>query len=459
MGLGKTLQVISLLLQLKFSRNKAEKGDAPAPSLLIMPTSLLGNWQREIVRFAPDLKLLIAHRSMSDSDTLKQVAKDPKGELSGFDVVATTYGLARRAKWLADVNWRLVILDEAQAIKNAGAAQSKAIKAIPSGGRIILSGTPVENHLGDLWSLFDFCSPGLLGTTAQFKTFVKADDERQRLRRISAVRQLIRPYVLRRMKTDPHIVPDLPAKTEMRVDCGLTQRQAALYAEVTSDLQRAVDMATGIQRRGMVLAALMQLKQICNHPALYLKQTEFDIAASGKFTELATVCQTLIEKQEKVLVFTQFQSMCEPLSKFLAGIFGRDGLVLTGKTPSARRTNLVAEFQQAAGPPFFVVSVKAGGTGLNLTQASHVVHFDRWWNPAVEDQATDRAFRIGQQRNVLVHKFVCRGTLEEKIDDLLHSKKELSRELFAGDGEINLTEMSTDQLLEFVSLDVNKATQ
>lgn len=458
MGLGKTIQVIALLLQMKFGGNGSNPDDAP-PSLLILPTSLLGNWQREVERFGPDLKMLVAHRSACDASRLKAIAKDPSDELFGYDLVATTYGLARREKWIEDMKWNLVILDEAQAIKNAGAAQTKAIKKIPSRGRILLSGTPVENHLGDLWSLFDFCSPGLLGTAAQFKRFVNAKDERQRSARLAAVRRLIQPYVLRRMKTDPRIVPDLPAKTEMRVDCGLTKAQTALYRAVTDELEQALEVAAGIQRRGMVLGALMQLKQICNHPALYLKQSNYDQTASGKYTELRSICETILEKQEKVLIFSQFQSMCEPLSNFLADVFGRKGLILTGRTVTKKRSQLVEMFQAESGPPFMVISVKAGGTGLNLTQASHVVHFDRWWNPAVEDQATDRVFRIGQKRNVLVHKFVCRGTLEEKIDDIIRGKKELSRELFGGDksGEISLTEMSNDQLLNFVALDLEKA--
>lgn len=490
MGLGKTIQVLALLLQIKERQEgKAQNvrtsgsqkrgstvwgsGNArgkltgkgtvhthasPGPSLLIVPTSLLGNWQREVSRFAPDLRLFIAHGSCTDADTLKRVSADPSAELACYDLVATTYGLARTATWLSNTQWRLVILDEAQAIKNSGSAQSKAIKKIPSLGRIILTGTPVENHLGDLWSLFDFCAPGLLGSAKEFQKFAASNDEPERSRRLTAIRKLIRPYFLRRLKTDPHVVPDLPDKIETRVDCGLTPTQAALYQQITAELTCSLDDASGIQRRGMVLAAIMQLKQICNHPALYLKQAQFPHQSSGKFTELQALCDLIVEKQEKVLVFTQFQSMCEPLQQFLRQVFGCDGLLLTGKTPAAKRGKLVAAFQNDLGPPFFVISVKAGGTGLNLTQACRVVHFDRWWNPAVEDQATDRAFRIGQKRNVLVHKFVCRGTLEERIDELIQSKKKLSQELFTQDGELNLTEMSNDQLMQFVSLDLTKAT-
>jgi non-specific serine/threonine protein kinase len=468
MGLGKTIQVISLLLQLKQRKSVQPAGshgtksarqaaETPGPSLLVVPTSLLGNWKREVDRFAPDLKLFVAHRSVTDAETLAQVAGNPRRELERFDLVAITYGLARNAPWLTEANWRLVILDEAQAIKNAGAAQSRALKKIPARGRVMLTGTPVENHLGDLWSLFDFCSPGLLGTAAEFKKYVKASDERERSQRLAAIRNLIRPYVLRRMKTDPDVAPDLPAKTEIRVDCGLSPRQAALYAQIVDELKQSLDSASGIRRRGMVLAALMQLKQICNHASLYLKHANFAAADSGKYSELQAIAETLAEKQEKMLVFSQFQSMCGPLADFLGGVFQRSGLVLTGKTTPAQRSKWVAEFQEESGPPFFVISVKAGGTGLNLTQACHVVHFDRWWNPAVENQATDRAFRIGQKRNVMVHKFVCRGTMEERIDELIESKKNLSRELFDKEGELNLTEMSDQQLLRFVALDLNKA--
>lgn len=455
MGLGKTLQVISLIALLRKRRRAKRDGDSPC--LIVLPTSLLGNWQREFAKFAPQLQLLVAHRSVADADELKALESNPAKGVAGKDVVLVTYGAIRNAKWLAQIQWQLIVLDEAQAIKNSGSQQARAIKAIPAHNRIVMTGTPVENHLGDLWSLFDFSSPGLLGTAAEFKRFVAPKDERQRAQNLAALRRLIRPYVLRRMKTDPSIVPDLPSKTEMRVDCNLSAAQAALYRQVVQDLEQSLELASGIKRHGLVLATLMQLKQICNHPALYLKTEEFDSRESGKYLELRRLCEDIAAKQEKVLVFSQFQSMCEPLSDFLQQVFGRSGLVLTGKTSAKARSQLVHEFQQPFGPPFFVISVKAGGTGLNLTEACHVVHFDRWWNPAVEDQATDRAFRIGQLRNVLVHKFVTAGTLEERIDDLIQSKKQVSRELFDDSGELNLTEMSDEQLLRFVSLDIHKA--
>ena len=456
MGLGKTLQVISLIALLK--QQQAASREQPAPCLIVIPTSLLGNWQREFAKFAPQLRVFVAHRSEASVEELNKIASDPEKHLASADVVVVTYGAIRNAKWLCQIKWKLMVLDEAQAIKNSGSLQTKAIKAIPARSRMIMTGTPIENHLGDLWSLFDFSSPGLLGSAAEFKRFVSSKDDRQRSQHLAALRKLIQPYVLRRMKSDPSIVPDLPAKTEMRVDCNLTATQAALYRQVVADLEKALDVATGIQRRGLVLGTLMQLKQICNHPALYLKGKPFVTKESGKFAELQRLCEDFGEKQEKVLIFSQFQTMCEPLNEFLTEVFGRPGLVLTGKTSAKARGQLVAEFQQPFGPPFFVISVKAGGTGLNLTEACHVVHFDRWWNPAVEDQATDRAFRIGQKRNVLVHKFVTAGTLEERIDDLIQSKKQLSRQMFDDTGEVNLTEMSDDQLLRFIALDLNKAT-
>lgn len=456
MGLGKTLQVISLIALLK--KQSVDSRRATPPCLIVIPTSLLGNWQRELEKFAPQLRVLIAHRAVTSLEELKALEANPQSHLADHDVVIVTYGAIRKAKWLAEITWRLLILDEAQAIKNAGSQQTRALKGLPARCRLIMTGTPIENHLGDLWSLFDFSSPGLLGTPTEFKRFVSSKDEQQRNRRLASLRKLVQPYVLRRMKTDPRIVPDLPDKTELRVDCSLSSVQAALYSKVFEELKTSLEIATNMQRRGLVLATLMQLKQICNHPALYVKGLPFDAKESGKYAELQRLCESIAEKQEKVLIFSQFQSMCDPLSQFLNEVFGRPGLVLTGKTSAKARGQLVAAFQEPFGPPYFVISVKAGGTGLNLTEACHVVHFDRWWNPAVEDQATDRAFRIGQKRNVMVHKFVTSGTLEERIDDLLRSKKAMSRQILDDSGEVNLTEMPDDQLLRFIALDLNKAT-
>ncbi len=454
MGLGKTIQIIDLLLQ----RKRAAGGKCRGPSLLVVPASLIGNWRQELARFAPSLTVFFAHRSETTVDLLDRVAADPLRELAKFDLVITTYGLVRRQDWLTKTQWSLAVLDEAQAIKNAGSAQTKSVKKLAAAGRIVLTGTPVENHLGDLWSLFDFCCPGLLGSATQFKQFVKRLSKQQNSQAFGSLRRLVRPYILRRMKTDPAIVPDLPDKTEMRTECGLSKKQAALYERAVQELAERLRTADGIARRGLVLSTLMQLKQICNHPDQYLASTAFLPDQSGKFERLAMLCEPIAERQEKALVFTQFQSLTQPLADYLATVFGRAGLVLHGGTPVRKRGELVRSFQDEAGPPFFVVSLKAGGSGLNLTAASHVIHFDRWWNPAVENQATDRAFRIGQKRNVLVHKFVCRGTVEERIDEMLTSKQAVADQLLSEEGEIRLTELSNEELLRFVSLDIGRAT-
>ena len=430
------------------ARAEAGGGQQPGagPNLLVVPASLVGNWRQELARFAPSLRIFFAHRSECDQADLDRVAHDPNGTLAAFDVVVTTYGMVRRQEWLQQVRWSLVMLDEAQAIKNPSSAQARCVKKLAGTSRIVLTGTPVENHLGDLWSIFDFCCPGLLGTSGQFKQFVKRLNQRQEAEAFGGLRRLVRPYILRRLKTDPAIVPDLPEKTEMRVECGLSKKQAALYERAVDDLARRLKQADGMARRGLVLAVLMQLKQICNHPAQYLNGASFPPADSGKFERLRLLCEPIAERQEKALVFTQFQSLTQPLADFLATVFGRPGLVLHGGTPVRKRTELVRTFQDEQGPPFFVISLKAGGSGLNLTAASHVVHFDRWWNPAVENQATDRAFRIGQKRNVLVHKFVCRGTVEERIDAMIRDKQAVADSVLNQESEALLTEMSDDEV-------------
>jgi non-specific serine/threonine protein kinase len=454
MGLGKTIQVIDLLLQRRREGRPAGRG----PSLLVVPASLVGNWKQELDRFAPTLRVFHAHRSECDADALAHVAADPRRALADFDAVVTTYGLVWRSDWLRGVAWQLVVLDEAQAIKNASTAQTRAVKQLDAAARIVLTGTPVENHLGDVWSLLDFCCPGLLGSATQFKKFAKGLNQQQDAQAFGALRRLVRPYILRRMKTDPAIVPDLPDKTEMRVDCNLAKKQAVLYERAVKELERRLKSADEMARRGIVLSTLMQLKQICNHPSQYLNEAVFRPRDSGKFERLAAICRAIIARQERVLVFTQFQTLTGPLAEYLAGVFGRPGLVLHGGVPVGKRKELVRQFQADGGPPFFVISVKAGGTGLNLTAASHVVHFDRWWNPAVENQATDRAFRIGQKKNVLVHKFVCRGTVEERIDAMLADKQQLADQLLNQGGETALTELSDEELLSFVSLDLERAT-
>ncbi|MFC1750648.1 DEAD/DEAH box helicase, partial [Pseudomonadota bacterium] len=319
-----------------------------------------------------------------------------------------------------------------------------------------LTGTPIENRLSDLWSLFDFLNPGLLGSTKRFKAFVKSLAERKS-DQYAPLRNLVSPYILRRMKTDRSIISDLPEKTELSAYCGLSKVQAAHYQQAVTELANAIENIEGIKRRGLVLAYLMRFKQICNHPSQLLGDGEYNPKQSGKFQRLAELCEEIASRQEKLLVFTQFREMTAPLAEFLSQQFGQPGLVLHGGTPVKQRQKRVEQFQDEAGPPFFVLSLKAGGTGLNLTQASHVIHFDRWWNPAIENQATDRAFRIGQKKNVLVHKFVCQGTVEEKIDALIAEKTTLAADLLEGGAETVLTEMDNDALISLVSLDIEKS--
>jgi SNF2 family DNA or RNA helicase len=434
------------------SASEAAKSE---PSLLVAPASLLDNWMAELERFAPSLKARIVHPSAMTADQLKQFTPE---DTAGLDLVITSYGSLLRIPGLSQATWRSVILDEAQAIKNPNAKQTKAVKALNAQSRIALTGTPVENHLGDLWSIFDFINPGLLGTARQFARYAKGLTEREQ-NPYGPLRMLVQPYILRRMKTDKSVIADLPDKTEVKAYCHLSRRQAALYAQAVQDLADSLAEADGIQRKGVVLATLMRLKQICNHPSQWLSDDTWTEADSGKWVRLREIAEVVAARQEKMLVFTQFREITAPLATFLGGIFGRLGLVLHGGTPVKQRKELVQAFQADEAVPFFILSLKAGGAGLTLTAASHVVHFDRWWNPAVENQATDRAFRIGQKRNVLVHKFVCRGTVEEKIDGLIESKTGLSEALLAGPGEVNLTEMSDDALLRMVALDLNAAMQ
>ncbi len=451
MGLGKTIQVLSLLLALKEQEKARRK-----PSLLVLPASLLANWKAEMKRFTPSLRALFVHPSESGKSKLVALERAPEKALSKTDVVLTSYGMLLRLKWLREAEWRLAILDEAQAIKNPSARQTRAVKELKADARIALTGTPVENRLTDLWSLFDFLCPGLLGSVAKFKQFVNALGSREH-DRYAPLRNLVRPYILRRLKTDRSVIADLPDKTEMKAFCGLEKRQAALYARSVRELSRALEGLDGMKRRGLVLSYLLRFKQICNHPSQLLGDGAYDPDESGKFDRLRAICEEISSRQEKALVFTQFREMTEPLAAFLAGVFGREGLVLHGGTAVKKRRSLIDAFQREDGPPFFVLSLKAGGTGLNLTAASHVIHFDRWWNPAVENQATDRAFRIGQHRNVVAHKFVCRGTVEEKIDALIEEKTALADGILAGGAQTLLTEMNDEELLGIVALDIERA--
>jgi SNF2 family DNA or RNA helicase len=448
MGLGKTIQVLSLLLVLK-NQNR----DQRQPSLLVAPASLLANWASELERFAPSLNTLIAHPSALPAADLMTLAP---GRLQDVDLVITSYGSLLRIPWIADASWRLVVIDEAQAIKNPDAKQTRIAKKLKAQAKFALTGTPVENRIGDLWSIFDFINPGLLGTSKEFSNFIKRLEGRTH-NPYAPLRELVRPYILRRLKTDKTVIADLPDKTEVKAFCQLSRKQAALYKQAVEELAEVLDGADGIRRKGLVLSFLMRFKQICNHPSQWLGDGAWSEDDSGKWARLRDIVEVVAAKQEKVLVFTQFREITAPLAAFLGSIFGRAGLVLHGGTDVKKRRDLVRRFQEEEAVPFFVLSLKAGGAGLNLTAASHVVHFDRWWNPAVENQATDRAFRIGQSKNVLVHKFVCRGTVEEKIDQMIESKRQLSKDLIEGGGDLLLTELQDEDLLKLVALDLNAA--
>src|SRR6266404_711961 len=454
MGLGKTIQILSLLLVLK-----NEAADKRKPCLLVAPASLLANWASEIARFAPSLKARVAHPSAAPAERLDAGDADNPADVdmpADVDLVITSYGFLARSPWLGTAPWRLVVLDEAQAIKNPAAKQTKMVKQLRADTRIALTGTPIENRLGDLWSIFDFINPGLLGSSTQFSSFVKGLADRPH-GTYGPLRELVRPYILRRLKTDKSVIADLPNKTEVKAFCALGRRQAALYQQAGEELARRLEDVDGIQRRGIVLAFLMRLKQICNHPSQWLGDGAWVERDSGKFARLRDIVEVIAARQEKVLIFTQFKETTAPLAAFLGSVFGRAGLVLHGETEVKKRKELVRQFQEDENIPFFVLSLKAGGAGLNLTAASHVVHFDRWWNPAVENQATDRVFRIGQTKNVLVHKFICRGTVDDKIDQMIESKKQLAGDLLGSGSDMVLTELKDEELLKLVALDLSAA--
>lgn len=436
MGLGKTVQVLAFLESVR----KAGKG----PALLVVPASLIGNWLSETARFAPAMPVRVLHRSAGTAPEAMDINGDTFLNI-------TTYTMVPRLEQLQKVHWECLVLDEAQAIRNAGTRQAKAVKSIPASMRVALTGTPIENRLGDLWSLFDFLNRGLLGTAREFTDFSRGLGEQpggyQRLRR------MIHPFLLRRLKTDRSIISDLPDKLEMNAFATLSKKQVALYQQLLKDVEKKLDTVEGIERRGLVLSSIVKFKQICNHPDQYLGREDYREDLSGKFAQLGEICETIREKRERVLVFTQFRELTEPLAAYLKGIFSREGLVLHGGTPVKKRTEMVRQFNGEEYVPFMVLSLKAGGVGLNLTGASHVIHFDRWWNPAVENQATDRAYRIGQTRNVMVHKFVTRGTIEEKIDALIAGKQKLAGDILESSGEQWITEYSNEELLGILALE------
>jgi len=444
MGLGKTIETIALILY------DLEEGRADGPVLVLCPTSVVGNWGREIARFAPSLRVMVHHGGdrASGEEFLTQACQ--------AHVVISTYALARRdEETLREVEWAGVVLDEAQNIKNPSAKQTQAIRRLPAGYRVALTGTPVENRLSELWSIMQFLNPGYLGSQKLFRTrFARPIEQYQDQEAAARLRKLVQPFVLRRLKTDSTIIQDLPEKLENKVYCTLTPEQATLYQAVVEDAMRQVEEAEGIQRRGLVLSMLLRLKQICNHPAQFLGDGSSLPGRSGKLARMGEMLEEVLSVNERALVFTQFAEMGALLQTYLQELFGGEVLFLYGGTPAKRRDRMIARFQEERrlqGPAIFVLSLKAGGLGLNLTRANHVFHFDRWWNPAVENQATDRAFRIGQTKDVWVHKFVCGGTLEERIDELIESKKALAESVI-GAGEGWLTELSPDQLREMVTL-------
>jgi len=451
MGLGKTIQILALLST--FSK-KAKQ----AASLLVVPASLIANWEEEINRLLPTLKTFAAHpgfvntkeRQHQNTQNRSRDLSLSKSRLDQLDLVITSYTLVKKYQWLQNYTWHCLILDEAQAIKNPGTHQTRAVKALPAIHRIAMTGTPVENRLSDLWSLFDFLNPGLLGSKSEFSLFAKTLKDNPK--GYARLRQLISPYILRRLKTDKTVISDLPDKVEMTVFSDLSPKQVILYKQAVENLEHQIENTSGIQRKGLILSSIMRFKQLCNHPDQLTGSGDFTAKHSGKFRRLAEICETIHDKRERVLVFTQFKEMTRPLQSFLESIFHHPGLVLHGSVSVAKRKQLIAQFQDETYCPFMVLSLKAGGVGLNLTRASHVVHFDRWWNPAVENQATDRAFRIGQEKKVLVHKFVTKGTIEEKIDRMIREKQELADQVVAPSGETLVTEMDDHNLMDLFRL-------
>ena len=363
----------------------------------------------------------------------------------------TTYGMAAKLSCLKDEEWDCIILDEAQAIKNPLTKQTRALKELKGAMRIAMTGTPIENDLSNLWSLFDFLNKGLLGTTTEFKAFVKRLEEHPE--GYQKLKAMIAPFMLRRLKTDKTIISDPPEKLESDEYVTLSKQQVVLYRKLIADMEEKIKESEGMERRGLVLSTITKLKQICNHPDQYLGEESYRIKDSGKLEMLKEICETIYEKRERVLVFTQYKEIIPYLHATLAKIFHQEGYILHGGTPVKKRSEIVAAFQQEAYVPYIVLSLKAAGTGLNLTAANHVIHFDRWWNPAVENQATDRAFRIGQKKNVIVHKLISKGTVEEKIDELIKSKVELSQQVIGDGKETWITEMNNEELMNLLRLD------
>lgn len=446
MGLGKTLQVLTLLAHEKLAQQNPE-----LPTLLVCPMSVVGNWQREAAKFVPSLRVLVHHGPQR-----RRGAKFMDAARSS-DVVITTYALlARDVAELKEQQWRRVVLDEAQHVKNSATTAARAARAIPAEHRLALTGTPVENRLDELRSILDFTNSGILGSQSMFrKRFAIPIEREQDAQAVARLRTVTAPFILRRVKTDPDVISDLPDKLEMTVRANLTAEQAALYRAVVEEMLTQIKGEDGISRKGAVLAALTKLKQVCNHPAHFLHDGSSVLRRghhrSGKLGLIEDIVDSVLAEGEKVLLFTQFREFGDLVVPFLADRFGVDVPFLHGGVSKTRRDRMVEQFQSGDGPPIMALSLKAGGTGVNLTAANHVVHMDRWWNPAVENQATDRAFRIGQRKDVQVRKIVCVGTLEERIDTMIATKRELA-DLAVGTGESWVTEMSTEELGELLRL-------
>lgn len=432
MGLGKTVQIIAFLEKIR-----VEKG---GKVLLIIPATLIANWKKEIEKFVPKMPIVVLHGKEANTSL----------ESENAFLYITTYGMATRLEELKNRFWDIMILDEAQAIKNPGTKQTKTIKQIKAQTRIAMTGTPIENRLSDLWSLFDFLDPGLLGNAKEFTNFTKEIKENNT--NYAKLKNIVNPFILRRLKTDKKVIDDLPEKVEIKEYASLSKKQIVLYNKLVKELEAKLQTSDGIERKGLVLGSIIKFKQICNHPDQYLGLSEYKVDYSGKFEQLRDICENIYEKRERVLVFTQFKEMTEPISEFLEKIFDRKGLVLHGGTSVKNRGEMVERFNGEEYIPFMVLSLKAGGVGLNLTAANHVIHFDRWWNPAVENQATDRAFRIGQTKNVMVHKFITEGTIEEKIDLMIEEKQKLAGDIIGSAGENWITELDNRQLMELFKL-------
>ncbi|HEV2637309.1 MAG TPA: DEAD/DEAH box helicase [Actinocrinis sp.] len=448
MGLGKTVMMLALLSLAR------EQGTDAGPTLLVCPMSLAANWQRESARFAPKLTVHVHHGAERlTGEQFRQVAAES-------DLIVTTYALALRdQRLLAGVDWHRVVIDEAQAIKNAGTKQSRAVRSLTARHRIALTGTPVENRLADLWSVLEFANPGLLGSAERFRErFAKPIERYGDQAAADRLRRATGAFILRRVKTDTAIISDLPEKVEMKVVCNLTKEQASLYQATVDEMLREIELNEGIARRGLVLAMLTRLKQICNHPAHFLKDGSRMSGRSGKLARVEELCEEILEQGEKALLFTQYAEFGGLLQTHLAARFGREVAFLHGGVPKKARDAMVLGFEQPDGPSLFVLSLKAGGVGLNLTAANHVIHVDRWWNPAVENQATDRAFRIGQRKNVQVRKLMCAGTLEERIDQVIEEKQELAARI-VGSGESWLTELSVAELRGIIALSADAVVE